>query len=132
MPTFRVLSPLFDGRYHYAPGDTLELDAETSVDLVALDVIEPMTAEGVGSLAEATASEPDVGRLPPPETTLDAALVNLNQATLEQLTALPGVGKATANKLIAARPFATLADAQTAAELPDKTWETLTTLVEVT
>lgn len=115
MSTFRVLSPLFDGRYHYAPGDILDLDAETSADLVELDVVEPVAAtEGGGSLP------PE----PPP--------VNLNQATLEQLTALPGIGKATANKLIAARPFATLADAQTAAELPDKTWEALTTLVEVT
>lgn len=40
------------------------------------------------------------------------ALVNINTASLEELDTLPGVGPATAEKIIAARPFSSTSDIQ--------------------
>ena len=59
-----------------------------------------------------------------------AAPVNINTATQAELEKLPGVGAATAKKIIAGRPFATVA-ALTKAGVPARTITRLTPLVTV-
>ncbi len=57
-----------------------------------------------------------------------AAPVNLNTASEKELTSLPGVGAATAKKIIAGRPYASVADLARAG-VPAKTIEKISPLV---
>lgn len=57
-----------------------------------------------------------------------ASLVNLNTATESALEALPGVGPATAKKIIAGRPYGSVADLAKAG-VPKNTIEKITPLV---
>lgn len=59
-----------------------------------------------------------------------AAAVNLNTATQADLEALPGVGPATAKKIIAGRPYASVADLAKAG-VPKNTIEKITSRVTV-
>ena len=63
-------------------------------------------------------------------TTPPKALVNVNTATEAELVALPGIGPATAKKIIAGRPFAAVADLSKAG-VPAKTLTKITPLVTV-
>jgi hypothetical protein len=56
------------------------------------------------------------------------ALVNINTATQAELEALPGIGPATAKKIIAGRPFASVADLSKAG-VPAATLTKITPLV---
>ena len=58
------------------------------------------------------------------------ALVNVNTATQAELEALPGIGAATAKKIIAGRPFAAVADLSKAG-VPANTLTKITPLVTV-
>ena len=59
-----------------------------------------------------------------------AAAVNLNTASQADLEALPGVGPATAKKIIAGRPYATVADLSKAG-VPKNTIDKITSMVTV-
>jgi len=59
-----------------------------------------------------------------------AAAVNLNTASQSDLEALPGVGPATAKKIIAGRPYATVADLSKAG-VPKGTIDKITSMVTV-
>jgi hypothetical protein len=59
-----------------------------------------------------------------------AAIVNLNTASESDLVALPGVGPATAKKIIAGRPYATVADLAKAG-VPKNTIEKIGSMVTV-
>ncbi len=59
-----------------------------------------------------------------------AAPVNLNTASQADLEALPGVGPATAKKIIAGRPYTTVADLAKAG-VPKNTIEKITSMVTV-
>ena len=60
-----------------------------------------------------------------------AKAVDLNTATAEQLLELPGIGEATAKKIIDGRPFASLEDLK-GVGIPERTIEKLRTVATVT
>jgi Helix-hairpin-helix motif len=64
------------------------------------------------------------------ESKAPASTVNLNTATQAELEALPGIGPATAKKIIAGRPFAAIADLAKAG-VPKATIEKITPMVTV-
>jgi hypothetical protein len=64
------------------------------------------------------------------QTKAPASTVNLNTASQADLEALPGVGPATAKKIIAGRPYASVADLSKAG-VPKSTIEKITSMVTV-
>ena len=59
------------------------------------------------------------------------AKVNINEATLEQLTSLPGVGPTTAQNIIDARPYATVDELTKAKRIGPKVLERLRPYITV-
>src|SRR6266853_797455 len=64
------------------------------------------------------------------KTKAPASTVNLNTASQPELEALPGVGPATAKKIIAGRPYASVADLSKAG-VPKNTIEKIASMVTV-
>lgn len=74
----------------------------------------------------------DAGIIVPMGTSLPKAqLVNANSATKAQLVALPGVGAATADRIIAGRPYTEMKDIKEASKLPDSDWSKVESLITV-
>lgn len=57
--------------------------------------------------------------------------VDLNTATIEQLNAIDLIGPATANRIVAGRPYSTIEQAKQASKLGDEKWGQIADLVEV-
>lgn len=88
----------------------------------------------VPSRDDAPASAPGPSAAPGQPATPGGTPVDLNHATQAELEALPGVGPATALKIIAAReeaPFAAVEELRTRGVLGEKTFEKLRELVAV-
>lgn len=61
----------------------------------------------------------------------NGAKININTATLDQLDALPDIGPATANKIIAARPYKTIEDLRNVEGIGDKTYNNLISVISL-
>lgn len=60
----------------------------------------------------------------------EGSLINVNSATAEELTHLSGIGKVTAERIIAGRPYASLEDLKRVQGIADKTLEAIEDQVE--
>lgn len=121
MAIYTVLKRVRFQKKSRLPGQTLELEDSA--------IVEPLIAEGILALADF--SDPDLPPDLPQDPPAPQRLVNLNTATIEELSDLPEVGPATANRLVNGRPYSDLAAAQKASKLSDEKWAIVAPLVEV-
>lgn len=91
--------------------------AQRSVDAAVRDAMTMRNPNAaVGSDQEAGATH---------AATAPAALVDLNHASIQQLTSLPRVGPAMAERIVAARPFQRTSQLQRVRGIGDATWRQL-------
>lgn len=112
-------------------------DAAADLINLALPLADGMHIH-VPALDELDSAPPLVERAPPAENRSDApsgVLINLNTATLEELDQLPGIGPATAQKIIDYRqangPFATVDDVENVSGIGPAKLEQIRPLVAI-
>jgi len=104
--------------------------AKAGVSAKTIEKITPLVTAGAAAAAPAPAAKPAATPTPAAKSAPAAAggKVDLNNATQKELEALPGVGAATAKKIIAGRPYTSAADLAKAG-VSAKTIEKITPLV---
>lgn len=137
---YRILKPILsNGGRKLSPGEELyESDlgfppsqVPSLVAIEAIAIIEDMADEPEDLQVSPTLDPLPNPVEPPPADVEEAALVNLNTATEEELIALPHIGKASAQKLIKARPIESLESALKAIALKPAQIEEISPLVTV-
>jgi len=118
------------GRPYAAVGDL----SRAGVSAKTIEKITPLVTVGAASASAAPAGKPAKRSpgpaSPAPSGSAAAAPVDLNSASQKDLEALPAVGEATAKKIIAGRPYASVADLSKAG-VSARTIEKITPLVTV-
>jgi competence protein ComEA len=65
------------------------------------------------------------------DSTMVTGSVSINNATLEQLETIPGVGPSTANNIISARPYSNISDLLKVSGIGDKTLEKISPYISL-
>jgi len=60
-----------------------------------------------------------------------SGLININEASIEELDSLPGIGPATAEKIIQSRPYASIDDIKNVSGIGESTFEKLKDKIQV-
>lgn len=144
---YLVLSPLLHDHQPYAAGESVEMDLATALPLLALSVLgEPISGvtlqPGSPEGSATPPAEPPQALSNPPldkgvqgeeAEILFPQLTNLNTASLEELMNLKFIGKSTAERIIAKRPYASLDEVRAKASLSlgQLSWSELLPLIEV-
>ena len=114
---------IIDGRPYKSAGDL----AKTGLSDSMIEKLTPMVTVGAPGRS---APKPEAGERATAEKPIAGGKVNLNTASAEELDELPGVGPATAKKIIDGRPYKSTADLAKAG-LSESQIEKLTPMVTV-